>query len=59
MEIPIKYKGIIYTVLIDDEDWNLVKDYKWRIIKNANTHYCLGYKYQGYKNYAIVLMNKN
>jgi hypothetical protein len=32
-----------HIVLIDDSDWDIVKDYHWRIYKSFNTYYARGY----------------
>jgi len=41
MIIPIKSKGEIYNVLIDDEDYNKVSNYNWVIAHyHSNIKYC-------------------
>ena len=42
MIIPIKSKGEIYNVLIDDEDYEKVSKYTWRIHHDkSNKKYCI------------------
>lgn len=41
MIIPIKRKGEIYDVLIDDEDYEKVSKYNWHIQHLNHTKYCI------------------
>lgn len=59
MDIPINYKGVIYTILIDDEDYDLIKNYNWRILPDiSGNFYAYGYKYLSYKNYHRISMHR-
>jgi len=40
MIIPIKSKGEIYNVLIDDEDYEKVSEHTWHILHNKYKKYC-------------------
>ena len=40
MIIPIKSKGEIYNVLIDDEDYEKFSEYNWHILHNKYNKYC-------------------
>jgi len=40
MIIPIKSKGEIYDVLIDEEDFDKITEYNWHIHHQPHTKYC-------------------
>ena len=46
------------VALIDDEDWSLIKDYRWRADKKGRTYYAVAYvRGSGKKNYRQIYMH--
>ena len=43
MILKLKRKGELFEVLIDDEDYDLVKDYNWCIVKYPKAYYVSTY----------------
>jgi hypothetical protein len=43
-KLSIKYKGELFEVLIDDEDFDMVNQYHWNLAPRKNTNYVLGWE---------------